>query len=86
MLPVGAKDRSTARSLSRFHDSWIEPVLRVYFGQVVPANRDAGFIQDNANLFQTRCDQMAKMVTPAPFLCGNTLVLPIAAVCQASPS
>ena len=75
MLPVGAKDRATARSLSRFHDSRIEPVLRAYFGQVAPANRDAGFIQDNANLLQTRFDQLAKMVTPAPFLCGNTLGL-----------
>ena len=75
MLPVGAKDRATARSLSRFHDSRIEPVLRAYFGQVAPANRDAGFIQDNANLLQTRFDQLAKMVIPAPFLCGNTLGL-----------
>ena len=75
MLPVGAKDRATARSLSRFHDSRIEPVLRAYFGQVAPANRDADFIQDNANLLQTRFDQLAKMVTPAPFLCGNTLGL-----------
>jgi glutathione S-transferase len=75
MLPVGAKDRATARSLSRFHDSRIEPVLRAYFGQVAPANRDAGFIQDNANLLQIRFDQLAKMVTPAPFLCGNALSL-----------
>ena len=75
MLPTDVKDRATARSLSRFHDSRIEPVLRAYFGQVAPANRDAGFIQDNANLLQTRFDQLAKMVTPAPFLCGNTLGL-----------
>ena len=75
MLPVGAEDRATARSLSRFHDSRIEPVLRAYFGQVAPANRDAGFIQDNANLLQTRFDQLAKMVTPAPFLHGRALGL-----------
>ena len=75
MLPVGAQDRATARSLSRFHDSRIEPVLRAYFGQVAPANRDASFIQDNANLLQIRFDQLAKMVTPAPFLCGNALSL-----------
>ena len=83
MLPVDAKDRATVRSLSRFHDSRIEPVLRAYFGQVAPANRDAGFIQDNANLLQTRFDQLAKMVNPAPFLCGNTLSL---ADCGFAPS
>ena len=75
MLPTDVKDRATARSLSRFHDSRIEPVLRAYFGQVAPANRDAGFIQDNANLLQNRFDQLAKMVTPAPFLCCKTLGL-----------
>ena len=75
MLPTDVKDRATARSLSRFHDSRIEPVLRAYFGQVAPANRDAGFIQDNANLLQTRFDQLAKMVTPAPFLHGRALGL-----------
>ena len=83
MLPVETKDRATARSLSRFHDSRIEPVLRAYFGQVAIANRDASFIQDNANLLQTRFDQLVKMVTPAPFLCGNTLSL---ADCGFAPS
>ena len=75
MLPVDAKDRARARALSRFHDSRIEPVLRAYFGQVDPVNRDAGFIQNNTNLLQTRFEQLVEMVTPAPFLCGNTLSL-----------
>ena len=83
MLPVDAKDRATVRSLSRFHDSRIEPVLRAYFGQVAPANRDVGFIRDNAKLLQARFDQLIKMVTPAPFLCGNTLSL---ADCGFAPS
>ena len=60
MLPTDVKDRATARSLSRFHDSRIEPLVRAYFEQVAPANRDAGFIQDNANLLQNRFDQLAK--------------------------
>ena len=75
MLPTDVKDRATARSLSRFHDSRIEPLLRAYFGQVAPANRDAGFIQDNACVLKTRFDQLAKMVTPAPFLHGRALGL-----------
>ena len=83
MLPVNAKDRAKVRSLSRFHDGRIEPVLRAYFGQVAPANRDAGFIQNNADLLQSRFDQLVKMVTPAPFLCGSTLSL---ADCGFAPS
>jgi len=75
MLPADVKDRATARSLSRFHDSRIEPVLRAYFGQVAPASRDASFIKDNAILLQKRFDQLAQMVTPRPFLCGNSLSL-----------
>ena len=31
MLPTDVKDRATARSLSRFHDTRIEPLLRAYF-------------------------------------------------------
>ena len=75
MLPTDVKDRAIARSLSRFHDTRIEPLLRAYFSQVAPANRDQVFIQENANLLQTRFDQLARMVTPAPFLCGSALGL-----------
>jgi len=39
MLPANVKERAIARSLSRFHDSRIEPVLRAYFGQVTTANK-----------------------------------------------
>ena len=75
MLPLAVKDRAISRSLSRFHDSRIEPIVRAYFDQVTPAYRDQDFIQDNAKLLKTRFDQLARMVTPAPFLCGSTLSL-----------
>ena len=75
MLPNEIKDRAIARSLSRFHDSRIEPLLRSYFDQVNPANRNQHFIQNNASLLKTRFDQLARMVSPAPFLCGSTLSL-----------
>lgn len=83
MLPADVKERATARSLSRFHDSRIEPVLRAYFGQVAQVSRDASFIKDNAILLQKRFDQLAKMVTPSPFLCGSSLSL---ADCGFAPS
>tara|TARA_B100000989_G_scaffold221892_1_gene169604 strand:- start:236 stop:886 length:651 start_codon:yes stop_codon:yes gene_type:complete len=75
MLPNDIKDRAVARSLSRFHDSRIEPLLRAYFDQVTPTNRDQQFIQNNASLLKTRFEQLARMVSPAPFLCGSALSL-----------
>ena len=46
MLPTDVKERAIARSISRFHDTRIEPLLRAYFSQVPPANRDQVFIQE----------------------------------------
>ena len=73
MLPAEPRARATARALSRFHDSRIEPVLRAYFGQIATVSRDADFIRDNTNLLQKRMQQLAQMVTPYPFLCGDIL-------------
>ena len=83
MLPTDVKDRAIARSLSRFHDTRIEPLLRAYFSQVPPANRDQVFIQENACVLQTRFDQLVRLVAPAPFLCGSALSL---ADCSFVPS
>ncbi|MDB4852574.1 glutathione S-transferase family protein [Alphaproteobacteria bacterium] len=83
MLPADSRARATARALSRFHDSRIEPLLRAYFGQVAPANHDADFIRENASLLQKRMQQLAQMVTPHPFLCGDILSL---ADCGFAPS
>ena len=83
MLPEDIQDRATARALSRFHDTRIEPVLRAYFGQVVPGIRNADFIAQNAKLLQHRYDQLNQMITPSPLLMGNNLTL---ADCGFAPS
>jgi glutathione S-transferase len=83
MLPEPIKERAMARALSRFHDTRIEPLLRAYFGQVTPANRNADFIAKNANLLQRRFDQLAEIRTPSPLLAGNDLSL---ADCGFAPS
>ena len=83
MLPGDIQDRATARALSRFHDTRIEPVLRAYFGQVAPANRNADFIAQNATLLQQRFDQFNQMILPSPLLMGNQLSL---ADCGFAPS
>jgi len=83
MLPSEPRARAAARALSRFHDTRIEPVLRAYFAQVAPANRDTSFIETNAALLQKRLLQLTQMVTPNPFLCGADLTL---ADCGFAPS
>jgi glutathione S-transferase len=83
MLPGGPQERAQARALSRFHDTRIEPVLRAYFAQVAPANRNNAFISENAALLQKRLSQLAQMATPSPLLFGEDLCL---ADCGFAPS
>ena len=83
MLPAPIKERAMARALSRFHDTRIEPLLRAYFGQVAPANRNADFIAENAALLQRRFNQLAEIRTPSPLLTGTDLSL---ADCGFAPS
>ena len=83
MLPEPIKERAMARALSRFHDTRIEPLLRAYFGQVVPAKRNADFIAENAAFLQRRFHQLAEIRTPSPLLTGTDLSL---ADCGFAPS
>jgi len=83
MLPEAIKERAMARALSRFHDTRIEPLLRAYFGQVSPANRNANFIAKNAALLERRFRQLAEIRTPSPLLTGTELSL---ADCGFAPS
>ena len=83
MLPDTIKERAMARALSRFHDTRIEPLLRAYFGQVLPAKRNADFIAENAALLQHRFHQLAEIRTPSPLLTGTDLSL---ADCGFAPS
>ena len=75
MMPGDITTRARARELSRFHDTRLEPVLRSFFGQVVPDSRDPGFIAENARLLQSRLDQLAIMASPAPLLTGDDLAI-----------
>ena len=83
MLPEAIKERAMARALSRFHDTRIEPLLRAYFGQVAPTNRNVDFIAENAALLERRFLQLAEIQTPSPLLTGADLSL---ADCGFAPS
>ena len=83
MLPEAIKERAMARALSRFHDTRIEPLIRAYFGQVAPTNRNVDFIAENAALLERRFLQLAETRTPSPLLTGADLSL---ADCGFAPS
>ena len=73
MLPDNPQKRAAAREIAHFHDSRIEPILRSYFSQISPANRDAALIATNATLLQTRLNDLAILAAPAPLMTGNNL-------------
>ena len=75
MMPEDAATRAQAREISRFHDTRLEPILRGYFGQVAPANRNPDLIATNARLLQDRLDQLAVMTDPAPLMTGADLAI-----------
>ena len=75
MLPSALVARAQAREISRFHDTRLEPVLRSFFGQVAPDQRNPEFIAAQATLLQDRLDQLAVIAHPAPFMSGDTLGL-----------
>ena len=75
MLPSCVKQRATARALSRFHDSRIEPILRSFYPQISEMTFDKDLINKNKQLLQIRFNQLAKIITPQPFLCGDFLSL-----------
>ena len=73
MLPNDPKARAAAREIAHFHDSRIEPILRSYFSQISPANRDTELIASNATLLQTRLDDLTMLAAPAPLMTGDDL-------------
>ena len=75
MLPSSLVARAQAREISRFHDTRLEPVLRSFFGQVAPDQRNPELIATQTALLQDRLDQLAVIARPAPFMSGNLLGL-----------
>jgi glutathione S-transferase len=75
MLPESLRGRATARALSRFHDTRLEPVLRTMFSHVDPSRRDPNHIADQATLFHERLEQLSRLITQNPYLTGDDLSL-----------
>ena len=75
MWPVDIVERARARTLSRFHDTRLEPAVRALFGHVDPDKRDETFVAGQAKIISERLDQLTSIATPAPLLTGDRLSL-----------
>jgi len=75
MLPGGAVARVRARELARFHDTRLEPAVRVLFAQVAPAARDAAVLASAAQAISARLSQLAALLASVPDADPGTLTL-----------
>lgn len=75
LLPEGAKARARCRQVARFHDTRLEPVLRTLFPHLPPSGRDDAFVERQLTLLRTRLADLAAMVRPATWLCGDAVTL-----------
>jgi glutathione S-transferase len=87
MLPPDPRGRAQVRFLARFHDLYLEPLVRALFGQVRPAARDDRVVAQRRAEIAARLEQLASFVRPQPYLltprisladCGPLVSLPLA--------
>ncbi len=75
LWPNDPAARAKARMLSRFHDTRLEPSLRMLFSHVDPNRRDSAFVADQVPVIAERLDQLARMSRPSPLMTGEQLSL-----------
>lgn len=75
MLPGDLRLRAFARSLSRFHDTRLEPNIRALFAHVAPQSRDTDKVAGSVSLIERRLQQLSVILERAPFLPGDRLLL-----------
>ena len=62
MLPEDIARRARIRELSRFHDTRLEPELRVMFAHIKPANRDRALLQIQSEKISQRLYQLSALL------------------------
>ena len=66
MLPDFPKQRGKIRELSRFHDTRLEPEVRLMFPHIKPAYRNRIFLDGQAERINTRLSQLGQMLDAYP--------------------
>ena len=75
MLPEDLKLRAKARELSRFHDTRLEPDLRVLFSFLPDGNMDNAVLAAQGNALTLKLGQLGKMLQESPYNSEDTITL-----------
>ena len=75
LLPKDPESRAHARSISRFHDLYLEPPLRAMFPQVNPATRDQKVVDEKLAEVTTRANQLEALLGSGPYAAGVAFTL-----------
>src|SRR6266404_5802120 len=67
LLPKSPEGRARVRTITRFHDLYLEPPLRTLFGQMNPKTRDEKIVGEKVEDIKNRLGQLEKMVSPEGF-------------------
>ncbi len=75
MLFGSAATRAHIRTLSRIHDTWVEPHIRALYPQVKKTEPDIEFCHGHIDEFHRRLAEFAAAAQPAPYIAGAELSL-----------
>jgi glutathione S-transferase len=81
LLPADPVARARVRTLARFADLYLAPVLTPLFGQLNPATRDARVVAEKLAELNARLDQLEQLLVAEPFAGGKELTLADCALC-----
>ena len=70
LLPKSPEARARVRTLTRFHDLYLDPPLRALFSQIDPKTRDATIVAEKLAESTMRFDQLEKMLSDGGFAYG----------------
>lgn len=75
MLPTDAQLRGHVRFVCRFHDMYLEPLVRTLFAQVKPSHRQAEVVTAQRLEIERRLGQLLHWARPQPYLLTPELSL-----------
>ena len=75
LLPKDSEGRAKSRTISRFHDLYLEPPLRALFPQASAKEKDHKLIAENLAEIKLRLDQLEGMLSSGPYALGGSFTL-----------
>jgi glutathione S-transferase len=81
LLPADPLARARVRTLARFADVYLSPLLSPLFGQLNPKTRDAKLVAEKLAELGVRLDQLEELLVAEPYAAGKELSLADCALC-----